>query len=239
MTRRALRVRSTPSVLMAPRAPTMAYSWLMGYFRLVAPTPRRSLSSSLMVHLRVLVDSKQVLPIAPSKAPRVSRIKVPTFIRSASLMVRIPLPILRTTGRATKTSSCTPCRATIQTPRPIQPMSLVSAPRIPISTRLRRTPMSSRRCLMISRALSPRARALPLRSRMVTTRASPATSPSVMNWATLCRSMRLLALRLMASPLMGRPRQPRAIRTRTSFRAWPGTWSSPSSALPMRSRAIS
>lgn len=87
-------------------------------------------------------------------------------------------------------------------PRPTQPMSLVSAPRIPISTRLRRMPMSSRRCLMISRALSPRARALPLRSRMVTTRASPATSPSVMSWATLCRSIRLSALRLMASPLM-------------------------------------
>ena len=37
----------------------------------------------------------------------------------------------------------------------------------------------------------------------------------------------------------GATKTPRAIRTRTSFRAWPRTWLSPLSALPTRSRAIS
>ena len=54
-------------------------------FRLIAPTPRRSSSSSPMARPRVGTNSRTRLPMTLSTAPRRSRIKVPTFIRSVSL----------------------------------------------------------------------------------------------------------------------------------------------------------
>ena len=210
----------------------------MSNFRLVAPTPRRSSSSSLMVHLRVLVDSKQVLPIAPLIVPRVSRIKVPTFIRSASLTVQIPVPTSRLMAQAKRISSCMPCRATILPPHPAflsganGPSTLVRAQKTPITTSRQPAPPSSRK----SSKISPEAL-----SRLVTqpkltvdmASISLATLRLPMSWATLCRSTTLRPSCMAARRLKNRQRSPRVTSTPTHFLVPLRTWSSPFS-MPKR-----
>ena len=208
----------------------MAWSWLMSNFRLIVlvPTPRRSSSSSPMVHLRVQVDSRQVLPIAPSKVPRVSRIKAPTFIRSASLTAQIPMPSPRLETQAMRTSSCMPCRAIIPTQSRIRAICLAHVRKTPITTSRQPTPLSSRRSSKRSREALSRPVTRP---KFMTAMASmsPATLRLPIGWATLCRST---ALYTTARRLTSRQRL-RTTSTPTHLLTMPRTWSSPFS-MPKR-----
>ena len=206
----------------------MAWSWLMSNFRLIVlvPTPRRSSSSSPMVHLRVQVDSRQVLPIAPSKVPRVSRIKAPTFIRSASLTAQIPMPSPRLETQAMRTSSCMPCRAIIPTQSRIRAICLAHVRKTPITTSRQPTPLSSRRSSKRSREALSRPVTRP---KFMTAMASmsPATLRSPIGWATLCRSTTLRPSCTTARRLTSRQRSPKAMSTLTNLRVPLRTWSSP------------
>ena len=217
----------------------MAWSWLMGNFRLrlVAPMPRRSLSSSRMAHLRVLMDSRQVLPIAPSTVQRASRPMVPTFTQSASLTAQTPVPNPRLRTQATRTSSCMPCRATIRAPRQALLMrasvksgssTMVHVRKTPVTTSRQLAPLSSRRSSKRSREALSR---LVIRPKSMTVMASmsPATSRLPTSWATLCRST---ALYTTARRLTSRQRS-RTTSTPTHLLTMPRTWSSPFS-MPKR-----
>ena len=217
----------------------MAWSWLMSNFRLrlLAPTPRRSLSSSRMAHLRVLMDSRTRLPIAPSTAPRASRLKIPTFTPLASLAAQTPVPTSRLRAQATRTSLCMPCRATILPPRPTflgagGPSTLVRAQKTPITTSRQLAPLSSRRSSKRSREALSR---LVTRQKSMTVLASmsPATLRSPISWATLCRSTTLRPSCITARRLKNRQRKLWATSTPTHLRVLPRTWSSPFS-MPKR-----
>ena len=217
----------------------MAWSWLISNFRLrlVAPMPRRSSSSSPMARLRVLVDSRTRLPIAPSTAPRASRLMAPTFTRLASLTVRIPMPTSRLRAQAMRTSLCMPCRATIRAPRQALLMrasvksgssTMVHVRKTPITTSRQPTPLSSRRSSKRSREALSRPVTRP---KFMTAMASmsPATLRLPIGWATLCRST---ALYTTARRLTSRQRL-RTTSTPTHLLTMPRTWSSPFS-MPKR-----
>ena len=205
--------------------------------RLLAPTPRRSLSSSRMARLRVLMDSRTRLPIAPSTAPRASRLKIPTFTPLASLAAQTPVPTSRLRAQATRTSLCMPCRATILPPRPTflgagGSSTMVRAQKTPITTSRQLAPQSSRRSSKRSREALSR---LVIRQKSMTVLASmsPATLRSPISWATLCRSTTLRPSCITARRMKNRQRKLWATSTPTHLRVLPRTWSSPFS-MPKR-----